>query len=104
MHEVKAPDLFTFTKPGQTAAGILLNIEPVQVKGKTAMEYLFQAEGGDRFTCLGTADLDKKLNPQQIGHFLEIRYERDDASFQKPGQSPMKVFKVQISKEKEPGF
>ena len=104
MQEVKAPEQFTFTKQGQTASGILLNIEPVQVKGKQAMEYLFQADGGGRFTCLGTADLDKKINPQQIGHFMEIRYERDDNSFTKPGQNAMKVFKVQISKEKEPGF
>ncbi len=104
MQEVKAPEQFTFTKQGQTASGILLNIEPVQVKGKQAMEYLFQADGGGRFTCLGTADLDKKINPQQIGYFMEIRYERDDNSFTKPGQNAMKVFKVQISKEKEPGF
>ena len=104
MQEVKAPEQFQFTKQGQTASGILLSIEPVPVKGKQAMEYLFQAEGGGRFTCLGTADLDKKINPQQIGHFVEIRYERDDASFQKPGQSAMKVFKVLVSKDKEPGF
>ena len=104
MQEVKAPEQFTFTKQGQMAAGILISIEPVPVKGKQAMEYLFQAEGGNRFTCLGTADLDKKLTPQHIGHYLEIRYERDDASFQKPGQSAMKVFKVQVSKDREPGF
>lgn len=104
MQEVKAPDQFSFTKQGQSATGILLSIEPVEVKGKQAIEYLFQAEGGGRFTCLGTADLDKKLNPQLIGHFVDIRYERDDASFQKPGQSAMKVFKVTASKEREPGY
>jgi hypothetical protein len=104
MQEVKAPEQFTFSKQGQIASGILLRIEPVTVKEKQAMEYLFQADGGGRFTCLGTADLDKKLNPDLIGRFVEIRYERDDASFQKPGQSAMKVFKVTASKEKEPGF
>ena len=104
MQEVKAPEQFQFTKQGQVASGVLLSIEPVPVKGKQAMEYLFQSDGGGRFTCLGTADLDKKLNPQHIGHFIEIRYESDDSSFQKPGQSPMKVFKVQVSAEKEPGF
>jgi hypothetical protein len=104
MQEVKAPEQFQFTKQGQIASGILLSIEPVAVKGKQAMEYLFQADGGGRFTCLGTNDLDKKLHPGQIGHFVEIRYETDDASFQKPGQNPMKVFKVQVSREKESGF
>jgi len=104
MQEVKAPQQFSFTKPGQDASGILLSIEPVTVKEKQAMEYLFQAEGGDRFTCLGTNDLDKKLHPGMIGHFVQIRYEKDDNSFQKPGQNAMKVFKVLVAKEKEPGF
>lgn len=104
MQEVKAPEQFTFTKHGQIANGILLSIEPVPVKGKQAMEYLFQSEGGGRFTCLGTADLDKKLNPNMIGHYVEIRYERDDNSFTKEGQNPMKVFKVMASKEKEGEF
>jgi hypothetical protein len=104
MVEVKAPEQFTFTKQGQTASGILLRIELVPVKGKEAMEYLFQAEGGGRFTCLGTADLDKKLNPNLIGHFVEIRYETDDTQFTKPGQNAMKIFKVTAAKEKEPGY
>jgi hypothetical protein len=104
MQEVKAPEQFQFTKQGQVASGVLLSIEPTMVKGKQAIEYLFQTDGGGRFTCLGTADLDKKLHPGCIGHFVEIRYEQDDSSFQKPGQNPMKVFKVQVSKEKELGF
>jgi hypothetical protein len=101
MQEVKAPEQFQFTKQGQVASGILISIEPVAVKGKKAMEYSFLADGGGRFTCLGTNDLDKKLNPGHIGHFVEIRYETDDKSFQKPGQNPMKVFKVTVSREKE---
>lgn len=104
MQEVKAPAQFQFTKQGQIAEGILLSIEPTNVKGKQAMEYLFQTERGDRFTCLGTADLDKKLHPGLIGHWVEIRYETDDTSFQKPGQNAMKVFQVKVSKEKETGF
>ena len=104
MVEIKAPQQWQFTKQGQQVEGILLSIEPVSVKGKQAMEYLFQTEKGDRFTCLGTADLDKKLHPGLIGHNVEITYETDDTSFQKPGQSAMKVFKVRASREKEPGF
>jgi hypothetical protein len=104
MQESKAPEQFQFTKQGQIASGVLLSIEPTLVKGKEALEYLFQAEGGGRFTCLGTNDLNKKLYPGQIGHMIEIRYESDDSSFQKPGQSAMKVFKVLVSKEKEPVF
>jgi hypothetical protein len=102
--ELKAPEQFTFSKQGQTAEGVLLSIEPVMVKGKQAIEYLFQTDGDGRFTCLGTADLDKKINPTHIGYFLQIRYERDDSSFTKPGQNAMKIFKVVPAKEKEPGF
>lgn len=104
MQEAKAPEQFQFTKQGQMAAGILVSIEPVTIKEKPAIEYLFQNETGDRFTCLGTADLNKKIHPGHIGHWLDVRYERDDASFQKQGQSAMKIFKVLVSKEKEPGF
>jgi hypothetical protein len=65
---------------------------------------MLQDDRGQRLTFLGTNDLDKKILPAHIGHWLEIRYERDDTSYQKPGQSAAKVFKVQVSKEKEPGF
>lgn len=102
--ELRAPEQFMFTKQGQFAEGVLLSIEPVTVKGKQAVEYLFQTDGGGRFTCLGTADLDKKITPNHIGYFLQIRYERDDDSFTKPGQNPMKVFRIVPAKEKEAGF
>lgn len=105
MREIKAPEQFQFTKQGQTVSGVLISIEPALVKGKQALEYLFQdPENGARFTCLGTNDLDKKLHPGLIGYYVQIRYERDDTSFQKPGQNPMKVFKVDSSEEREPGF
>ena len=99
MVEVKAPELFQFTKPGQTLEGFLRRIEPVVIKDNEAIEYLFENEDGVRMTCLGTADLNKKINPGHIGHWLQIRYENDDSSFQKAGQSAMKVFKVLVSKE-----
>jgi hypothetical protein len=99
MVEVKAPELFQFTKPGQSLDGFLRRIEPTIIKGKEALEYLFENEDGTRMTCLGTADLNKKLTPNQIGHWVQIRYEKDDDSFTKAGQSAMKVFKVLVSKE-----
>lgn len=102
--ELKAPEQFQFTKVGQSVQGVLVSIEPTLVKGKEALEYLFQTDQGTRFTCLGTSDLNKKLHPGLVGYFIDIRYERDDASFQKPGQSAMKILKVVPAKQKEPGF
>ena len=104
MQEVKAPEQFQFTKQGQMISGILISLEPVAIKGKETVEYTFLGENGVRLTCLETADLKKKIHPGLIGHWLDIRYERDDSSFQKEGQSAMKIFKVSASREKEPGF
>jgi hypothetical protein len=105
MQEVKAPELFQFTKPGQVLSGVLVSIEPVTVKGKQALEYMFeQPENGTRMTCLGTNDLNKKIQLAHLGHWLDICYEREDASFQKQDQSAMKVFKVMVGKNSEPGY
>jgi|SRR5579872_3456840 len=107
--EAKAPEMFKFTKQGQELSGILINIEPTTVKQQNGeeshtLEYMLQDDKGDRMTFLGTNDLNKKIQPAHIGHFLAIRYEKDDTSFTKPGQSAAKVFKVLVSKDKEPGY
>ncbi|SRR5579885_2225064 len=104
MEEVKAPEMFQFTRQGQVLAGVLVSIEPTLVKGKEAIEYMLEGENKVRCTFLGTADLNKKINPNHIGHWLEIRYETDNTSIQREGQSAMRIFKVLASKEKEPGF
>jgi len=108
MVEAKAPEMFKFTKQGQEISGVLINLEPTVVKtdGRESqtIEFMLRDDRGERVTFLGTNDLIKKIQPDHIGHFLTIRYERDDSSFTKPGQSAAKVFKVLVSKEKEPGF
>jgi hypothetical protein len=104
MQEVKAPEQYKFSKLGATIEGVLTSIDQIEVNSKPTMEYMFTTENGDRITCLGTADLDKKIQPQHLGHFMTIRYESDDASFQKAGQSAMKRFKVLADKNITPGF
>ena len=110
MQEVKAPEQFQFAKQGSMVEGIFLNIEPKEIEDKTSkqkkqvMEYMFQLENRERLTFLGSWDLDRKLNPGLIGHFVSVRYERDDDSFAKSGQNAAKIFKVVASKEKESGF
>jgi hypothetical protein len=110
MIEATAPEMFQFTKIGQDIEGVLLSIEPRQVtdkktgEQKEAIEYMLGNAKGERITFLGMNDLNKKIVPGHIGHFLQIRYERDDSSFTKPGQSPAKLFKVLVAKDKEPGF
>ena len=104
MIDVKAPEQIQFNKAGQMVEGVLVSIEPVEIKGKQTVEYLFEGENRQRFTFLETADLRKKIHPGHIGHWLIVRYESDDSSFQKEGQSAMKKFRVQASEGKAPGF
>jgi hypothetical protein len=112
MQKVGAPEQFQFSKIGQILSGVLLQIEPKDVKGKQVPEYLItDTETGKFYTCLATADLEKKMqmvfhrihgNP--LGYWFDIRYTSDDSSFQKEHQSAMKVFDVQVSKNREQGF
>ena len=103
--ELQAPDQFKWTRVGEICEGVLVSVEPKLVSGKTTPEYLFQRDDGTRFTMLALADLEKKIQPEHhVGYFLSIRYEKDDTSFQKEGQSAMKVFKVVPAKQKEPGY
>ena len=104
MVEVKSPEQYKFSRIGAQIEGILISIEPIEVNGKPTKEYMFRLENGERYTCLDTADLTKKIEPEMLGHFLTVRYESDDASFQKAGQSAMKRFKVTASKIPEPGY
>jgi hypothetical protein len=111
MQTVKAPEQFQFTKLNQMLSGVLLAIEPKEVKGKHVPEYLISDESGKFYTCLATADLERKMqmvfhrihgNP--LGFWFDIRYTSDDSSFQKENQSAMKVFDVQVGKSREAGF
>lgn len=104
MVEATAPEMFKFVKQGEELTGVLINIDQITVKDSPTIEYTVEDEHKQRVTFLGTNDLNKKIRPEHIGHFLGIRYERDDNSFTKPGQSAAKVFKVFVSKEKEPGY
>lgn len=110
MQEVRAPEQFSFNEQHRTLSGILLDIDQVMIKpkdgrgdAKLTMQYILQLENGDRSTFLGTYDLTRKIQPSHIGHFMTITYEGEDPTVQTQG-SPLRKFKVQVSREKEPGF
>ena len=100
MQEVNAPEMFQFADANSYIEGKLLDISPVEVKGKQAVQYLIQSPNGDRFTFLGTYDLERKLLPVHIRHWVSVKYEGEDKSIKTQG-SPMRKFKVLVSKEKE---
>ena len=98
--EVKAPEMFKFERQGQEIEGELIDIDQVQVNDKPTMQYTMRLPNGTRLTFLGTNDLNKKIEPNLVHCHLKVRYETDDTSFQKPGQSPAKVFKVLVKRGK----
>jgi hypothetical protein len=75
LEEVLAPEMFTFSAPGDCVAGVLLSIDKVTVKGKPVTQYLLRLEDSEkRVQLLATYDLDRKLQPQHKGLFVEITY------------------------------
>jgi len=101
MHDVEAPAMFQFTTRQPTLGGTLIDISIVTVKGKETTQYMIEDEEGHRFTFLATWDLLRKIRPAHVGHFMWISYEGEDSSVETQG-SPLKKFRVQVSREKEP--
>jgi hypothetical protein len=106
MQEVKAPELFQFTKPNQVLEGVLVSIEPITLSGKQTLQYVFeQPENQARMACNGVAQLNKAIRPTHLGHWLEIRYEGDQKlPNQQADHNDMKIFKVSAGKTIEPGY
>ena len=100
--EIKAPEQFKWTRVGESVIAVLRNIEPTMVKGKPNVEYTLELENHQRITMLETADLKKKLGPEYLGYWLNIRYEKDERfESQSADQSAMKVFKVMVGDKAE---
>lgn len=103
MVEVKAPEQFSFSDRNRTLGGVLIAIDQVTVKGKPTQQYTLRDEDGLRWTFLATYDLQRKIESGHVGYFLVITYEGEDRTVETQG-SPLRKFKVQVSREKEPGF
>jgi len=109
MKEVKAPEQFKFSDQNRTLEGVYLGEQVVAVEDKDTHErkdtvqYMIEDDDGRRFTFLGLYDLQQKIRPDFIGHWMTIIYEGEDRSIRTQGNN-MKKFKVGVSEEKEPGF
>ena len=103
MQDLKAPEMFQFTKDNPRLEGVFLGISRVTVKGKETTQYMLQDADGNRFTFLATYDLARKIQPVHVGHWLSVTYEGEDPEIKTQG-SPMRRFRVQVSKDKEPEF
>jgi hypothetical protein len=103
MEEVQAPAMFQFSDQQRTLSGVFMDIAEVTIKGRPTIQYMLQDEEGRRVTFLATYDLQRKIQAIHAGHWMTITYEGEDPSVQTQG-SPLRKFKVQVSKDKEPGF
>jgi hypothetical protein len=103
MCDVRAPEMFQFTKDNLSLEGTFLGISRVTVKGKATTQYMIQDSDGNRFTFLATFDLARKIQPVHVGHWLSVTYEGEDPDVKTQG-SPMRRFRVAVSKEKESEF
>ena len=107
--EVYAPEQFKFSDQHRTLEGVYLGEQIVSVEDKDSHErkdtvqYMVEDDNGQRFTFLGLYDLQQKIRPDFIGHWMTIIYEGEDRSIKTQGNN-MKRFKVGVSEEKEPGY
>ena len=99
MYEIGEPEVIQWTAPGMSVSGTLLEIETVQMDGKSVQKYTLGALDGSKEVCVfGTVELNRKLQPKAnpralIGRRIDIRYEGEDASIENNGNK-MKRFRV----------
>lgn len=100
--EVKEPVMKQFTSPGQVVEGLLLSIQKVNVKGKSAVQYLCRDDQGDLFTFLATYDIARKISRGHIGHAVRVEYEGEDSTVEVGNnKNKLRRFKVYVAKQKE---
>jgi hypothetical protein len=96
---LKAPELFSFERPGQEIVGTLTDISVVEVQHKKVLQYILMF-GDQKIKLLGTYDLVQKLTRAHLGRMVRIKYRGTDPTITKNGNA-MKVFHV-IIKDAEP--
>src|SRR5215471_4759945 len=79
MYEIADPEIIQWTAPGMSVSGTLLQIETVQMEGKSVQKYTLAALDANKEMCFfGTVELNRKLQPSAspralIGRRIEIR-------------------------------
>lgn len=96
--QLNAPQLHQWDKPGETIAGKLMSIEPVEIRGKRVPQYTLATDSSHRIRLLGTYDLVQKLNRTHIGMLVRIKYLGEDESVKK-GDNAMRIFDVHVKKD-----
>jgi hypothetical protein len=98
LEEIQAPEMFSFSAPGDCVAGILLSIDKVVVRGKMVTQYLVRLENSDkRVRFLATFDLSQKLQLKHVGRFIEVTFTGENKEVKK-GDNYLREFRVRVAK------
>ncbi|MBA3914377.1 MAG: hypothetical protein H0X25_11130 [Acidobacteriales bacterium] len=95
--------MFQFSHDRPCLEGVFLGASRVTVKGKETTQYMLQDSEGNRFSFLATYDLLRKIQPAHAGRWMQVAFEGEDADVKTQG-SPIRKFRVAVSREKEPEF
>jgi hypothetical protein len=96
--ETREDPRFVTFNAGDVVEGILLSIQPVQIKDKSAVRYVVREEGGELVSFLGTFQINSRIHGTDRGHKIIIRCIGEDTMV-KRGENFMKVFEIQVSKK-----
>lgn len=108
MQERREPTFVQFMREGDMVQGRLSQIENVEVgqERKPAVRYLveagvlrsgfFSSDKGEMQAFLGTYGIDSKLRPDDIGHYVQIRFTGLDQTVSRNGNQ-MKKFEIRVS-------
>ena len=103
MQEVREPQEWQFTKETPKLAGVYLGAQKVAVKSTAITQHMIEDGEGHRFTFLGTYDLERKLSPWLVGHWMIVEFEGEDPNVRSYGFRVHR-FRISVSKQKEPEF
>jgi hypothetical protein len=96
--ETREEPRFVKFSTGEVVEGTLIGIERIKVNEKMAVRYTVE-DDGELVSFLGTYQLNVKIRPDDRGHKLIVRCVGEDTMV-KRGENCMKVFEVQVSKER----
>jgi hypothetical protein len=103
MQEVREPQLWKVTKETPVLEGVYLGAQKITIKGKEAVQHMLEDAAGNRFLFLGTHDLQRKISPSHVGHWMKVEFVGEDRDVRTQGAA-LRRFRVSVSKEKEREF
>jgi hypothetical protein len=107
LKERKDPTFVKFAD-GECVEGVFVKktMQPTKSEGRTNMTARYTVQDittGEMTEFLGTYQINSKLSPRDLGHYIAVRCEGEDKNVTRNGNS-MKIFKVMVSEAIVPGW